>query len=153
MPLDRETITLTLSIWGSALATVIAVRTIIREMRDRARLQVAADITVRIPGGQRYFTVYLTNTGRRPVTVTWVAFKSDLPEMKGKIASVIVPDLPVTLDKEGDVKTIHLPIPEGLPNITRLFIRDSLNRIWQPSKRDIQTLRTQATAVPQRVNG
>lgn len=158
----RITITDVLAAYGAILASVGFGWSLYRDLLDRARLQMDANVRriVQSTDGKRYvvrpdsgiagvsaqlFVVLdVANVGRRPVK--WMGWGGKYHKrVNGKDSFAVVP---VALPKMLDEGENHSEFTDSLDvageNVKRLFIWDASGRHWNLSRRGLRELKSEA---------
>jgi hypothetical protein len=145
-------ITDVLAAYGAVLASVGFGWSLYRDLHDRARLRVKANVRriVQIVGGQWYavrpdlgvvgasaqlfIVVNVTNVGRRPVQ--WIGWGGKYHKsVNGKGSFAIIPVALPKMLNEGDTHSEYTDLldPAG-ENVKRLFIWDASGKNWYLSR-------------------
>jgi hypothetical protein len=158
----KLTITDVLAAYGSILASVGFGWNLYRDLLDRARLQVSAnvrrimqtgdgkwyavkpDLGVAGASAQLYVVVDVTNVGRRPVQWTGWGGKYHKP-VNGKGSFTIIPFALPKMLNEGETHSEYTDAlnPAG-ENVKRLFIWDAAGNHWNLSRRALRELKAES---------
>ncbi|MBI3933376.1 MAG: hypothetical protein HY316_01705 [Acidobacteria bacterium] len=152
-----------LAIYGAILASVGLGWNLYRDLLDRARLKVKAnvrrivqsadgkwysvrpDLPVVGASDQLFIVMNVTNVGRRPIQ--WIGWGGEYHKpVNGKKSFVIIPiELPRTLG-ESDWHTEHTAeLNPADENLKRLFIWDSSGKNWRLSRWQMNKLKREFT--------
>lgn len=118
-----ETIKTGLAIWGAALSTVLAIKTLISAARDKPRIKISADI-VFLPCGEEGKTkgtkIYDENSGWREIRIGLKASNTGLKSLQ--IVSVYVVEENVS----------HQIFPENIPVVLepRTQVESTIQKEW-----------------------
>ena len=155
-------ITDVLAAYGAILASVGFGWNLYRDLLDRARLQVSANIRriVQTPDGkwysvrpdlgivgasaQLFIVVDVANVGRRPVKWTGWGGKYH-KRVNGKNSFTIIPvALPKMLDEAENHSEFTDSLDAAGENVRRLFIWDGAGRHWNLPRRALRELKSEA---------
>jgi hypothetical protein len=152
-------ITSVLAVYGSLLASFTFGWTLYRDLRDRARIKLSAQVRrigMREDGSffmmepsqeiagvpkQLFLVISVVNVGRRPLRWSGVGGNYKTP-VNGKGGFVLSPRyLPKMLEEqEAHDEYTELTSPFIEENIKRMYIWDAAGRKWNVSRRDIKQI-------------
>ena len=123
-----------LAFYGAIASTVAIVLHIIRAMKDRGRLGIAADVRASEGSDRLRLFVTITNKGRRSVSVRALGVR-----IKGESYTLPPINVPNNILNEGEHFTQFI---DGLPNldIAEIYALDSSDKKWKLSRRHLKKL-------------
>ncbi len=130
-----------LAFYGAIASTVAIALHIIRAMKDRGRLHIAAEVRFSEGTDQLRLFVTITNKGQRPVSVRALGVR-----IKGESYTLPPINVPNNVLNEGEHFTQFI---DGLPNldIAEIYALDSGNKKWKLSRRDLRKLTRDAEKI------
>jgi hypothetical protein len=127
----QEKITFWLAIWGAILSTIAIVWNILRDLKDRADIQVKVKKSDRLEAFSQipYVDVELSNIGKRPITVTEVYYKISDQLHKVELSK----ELPKELS-EGEPCHFDILILKGLEKVEFIAAKDVRGKSYHSVK-------------------
>jgi hypothetical protein len=165
MSLHATKVTEFLAAYGALLSSIGFGWNLYRDLLDRARLQVSADIR-RIAQGldgkyfsakpsaavqgataQLFVVMTVVNVGRRPVQWQGWGGKYHKPENGKTGFTIIGRDLPKMLSEgqtHSEITRLEPDLRPAHDNVTRLFVWDAAGKYWELSRNQLKRLKREA---------
>jgi hypothetical protein len=158
----ENSLTVFLAVWGAVLSSITFGWNLYRDLLDRARLKVEAQVRriVRSPDGrwyqvkpdlgiagasdQLFVVMNVTNIGRRPVQWQGWGGKHIKPERDKDSFTIVPTQLPKMLAEGETHSDLTRELMADVENIQSLFIWDAAGKKWYVSRKCLRKLKEDA---------
>ena len=163
-PQTSENLTKFLAAWGAILSTFGLGWTLYRDLLDRGKLQISANIRrigmstdgryyavaphVKVEATEKFFVVMtVVNVGRRPVMWQGWGGKYFKREAEGTGFYIVPEGLPKMLEEgqsHSELTALENDLRPANDNVKELFVWDTTGKHWKLSKKQLRELRKEA---------